>query len=591
MKRSLLLLCATLLAVAAPLPPAHADDSVPVDFFYDALSPYGDWIYAQNYGYVWQPLVAQQNNWAPYSDGYWAYTDAGWTWVSNEDFGWITYHYGRWIRMANNWVWVPGYDWAPAWVSWRQTQGQIGWAPLPPEAAWAPNIGFGGWTDSYYDVGPASYNFVPMNAFASGSSLRPFIMDRSRNFAFYDQSVNITHTNYQQNVLHNIFVGGPDPARIDGLGSNHVRRLTLRRDDENFHREWLNHNNGKSRGGMGNLSRVEHDQFVVAAPSIRRGPSQSLPSRVREHFNQPEIDHGWRGAGVGEADRLRQHQRDELARTRPPTLPEKNAQPATSTLPPPAFGRVLNADERAGSGQPHDPRRTAEEVRRPAPIPGNGRPGGVNEQQPGNRGNTPRADEPQGEHRPGGLPGMKPGERAGDPPGVPPTKTRTEPQPPTAPPSRREPQAPVVPPQARPNLPGNREQRPGRSRAEPQQPNVPPQTKPNFPGNREQRPGRSRAEPQQPNIPQPVPPSTPPPSPRVRPAPTPQPQQPPQQPPRQPPQQPPQQPQVRPMPAPHVNAPRVAPTPPPAQPPATPAAPQGQNPGPQGPGGRHGKKR
>ncbi|OYW70742.1 MAG: hypothetical protein B7Z37_29800 [Verrucomicrobia bacterium 12-59-8] len=99
MKRSFLLLCATLLAVAAPLAPARADDSVSIDFFYDALSPYGDWIYTPNYGYVWQPLVAQQPGWSPYADGSWAYTDAGWTWISNEDFGWLTYHYGRWILM------------------------------------------------------------------------------------------------------------------------------------------------------------------------------------------------------------------------------------------------------------------------------------------------------------------------------------------------------------------------------------------------------------------------------------------------------------------------------------------------------------
>ena len=55
-----------------------------------------------------------------YADGYWAYTDVGWTWISYEDFGWATYHYGRWASLADyGWVWFPGSDleWGPAWVS------------------------------------------------------------------------------------------------------------------------------------------------------------------------------------------------------------------------------------------------------------------------------------------------------------------------------------------------------------------------------------------------------------------------------------------------------------------------------------------
>ncbi|OYW26841.1 MAG: hypothetical protein B7Z47_07215, partial [Chthoniobacter sp. 12-60-6] len=394
----------------APLAPARADVSVPVDFFYDALGPYGDWIYVRDYGYVWQPLVAQDPNWAPYADGYWAFTDAGWTWISNEDFGWITYHYGRWMRLLQNWVWVPGYEWAPAWVSWRQTQGQIGWAPLPPEAAWVSNIGFGGWTDSYYDVGPSYYNFVPIGAFASRSSLRPFIIDRSRNFTFYDQSVNITRINYRENVPNHIYVGGPDPARIDRVGSNHVHRLTLRHDDEGFRREWLDRDRYRDRNrdgdrdgdrtpGRGNFSRIERDQFVIAAPSISRDAPQRLPYRVREHMNQVEVDRGWRGAP--DADRLRERQRDELARTRPPSLPDKNRHPVTSMTPPPATGRVLSPEERAQAGR-RDSRPGGEEVRPAVPVPGRDRPGppGVTG-EPGRRGDMPpSADTPQRDRRP-----------------------------------------------------------------------------------------------------------------------------------------------------------------------------------------------
>ena len=386
MKRSFLLLYATLLGMAAPLAPtpARANDAVPIDFFYDALSPYGDWISTPNYGYVWQPLVAQQPGWAPYADGSWAYTDAGWTWISNEDFGWITYHYGRWIQMQQGWMWVPGNDWAPAWVSWRQTQGQIGWAPLPPEAAWYPGTGFGGWTDGYYDVGPGYYNVVPMGAFASATSLLPCIMDRNRNFGFYGQSVNVTHMSYMPDVTNHIFVGGPDPQRINGFGGNQVRRLTLRRDDAGFRRDWLEHPGGGAGGinsgaprGAGSRSRIEQDQLVVTSPSIRRGASQALPSRVRETLQQPQMERGWRGAAdVPGAEHLRQQQRDELARTAPPSLPEKTSHPATSTAAPPAFGRTLLPHERQATGSgntvatgtmppPAEPRPVTEEIRQP----------------------------------------------------------------------------------------------------------------------------------------------------------------------------------------------------------------------------------
>ena len=87
--------------------------------FYRKLEPYGDWIETGDYGYVWQPREAERSErWRPYTNGHWVYTDAGWTWVSDERFGWATCHYGRWARMRGiGWVWVPGDEWAPAWVS------------------------------------------------------------------------------------------------------------------------------------------------------------------------------------------------------------------------------------------------------------------------------------------------------------------------------------------------------------------------------------------------------------------------------------------------------------------------------------------
>ena len=94
-------------------PPARAaDPEVSLNFFYDNLRPYGSWIDVADYGYVFQPSVAVSNSdWRPYADGYWAYTDVGWTWVSYEDFGWATYHYGRWADLDDyGWIWVPAMN-------------------------------------------------------------------------------------------------------------------------------------------------------------------------------------------------------------------------------------------------------------------------------------------------------------------------------------------------------------------------------------------------------------------------------------------------------------------------------------------------
>ena len=101
MKR--ILLAVTILVLVLPaMRQVEAGTDVSIDFFYDNLGSDGSWVEVADYGYCWQPIVTVSNSkWRPYSDGYWAYTDVGWTWVSYEDFGWATYHYGRWVRLRD----------------------------------------------------------------------------------------------------------------------------------------------------------------------------------------------------------------------------------------------------------------------------------------------------------------------------------------------------------------------------------------------------------------------------------------------------------------------------------------------------------
>src|SRR5947209_12131978 len=212
------------------LAPQAAKSDVSVDFFYNNLSG-GSWIDVGDYGYCWQPDVAVSNNsWRPYADGYWAYTDLGWTWVSYEDFGWATYHYGRWSRLADyGWVWFPGSDleWGPAWVSWRTGGDYIGWAPLPPRG---PGIAFagisiGGQVDVEFDIGPAYYNFVDVR-YIGEPVLRDRIFAPSQNVTYINQTVNVTNITYNNNTVYNY---GPDYNALSARSSRPIQRLNIER--------------------------------------------------------------------------------------------------------------------------------------------------------------------------------------------------------------------------------------------------------------------------------------------------------------------------------------------------------------------------
>ena len=117
---------------------AYTEDRGPTldDFRNDReLTWNGEWIDSGEYGRVWRPTHVN-DDWQPYLYGRWVWTRAGWAWASDEPFGWAVYHYGRWAwAPAVGWMWVPGHTWAPAWVSWRWTDGYAAWCPLGPRAA------------------------------------------------------------------------------------------------------------------------------------------------------------------------------------------------------------------------------------------------------------------------------------------------------------------------------------------------------------------------------------------------------------------------------------------------------------------------
>ena len=157
MSRLMLISLLSLLFIGNTAEKVSAQD-VDVSFqtFYDNLAPYGQWVNDPTYGQVWVPN--EEGNFRPYgSRGHWVMTDLGNTWVSDDPWGWACYHYGRWTYdNYYGWVWIPGYDWAPAWVSWRYGGGYCGWAPLGP----GEGLGFN-CPDTWWIFVDANYIYAP----------------------------------------------------------------------------------------------------------------------------------------------------------------------------------------------------------------------------------------------------------------------------------------------------------------------------------------------------------------------------------------------------------------------------------------------
>ncbi len=110
------------------------------------LESHGRWVYYDDFSsYAWRPSVAI--GWAPFRNGRWVYSYAGWTWVPYASWGWATAHYGRWHHTpAYGWMWFPGSVYSPGWVSWYAGSGYLGWSPLGYYNRPFPSIGlfFGG---------------------------------------------------------------------------------------------------------------------------------------------------------------------------------------------------------------------------------------------------------------------------------------------------------------------------------------------------------------------------------------------------------------------------------------------------------------
>jgi DNA segregation ATPase FtsK/SpoIIIE-like protein len=244
------------------------DEDISLQTFYDELSPYGSWIQDSQYGYVWRPDV-DQNEFRPYyTNGHWAMTEYGNTWVSDYDWGWAPFHYGRWVTdRYNQWLWIPDTTWGPAWVNWRSGGGNYGWAPLGPSLSVGVsfNIPSFWWvfipqSNIYYDRFPR-YNY-------------------SRNYG-YMRNTTIINNVYVHN--RNTYYTGPRRDEIRRVTNRDVRVYNINRTDRpgrsRISNNTINIYNPRSSRGSDNRNAAPRNVTDRGQYAGTRGRDDNTPNR------------------------------------------------------------------------------------------------------------------------------------------------------------------------------------------------------------------------------------------------------------------------------------------------------------------------
>jgi uncharacterized protein DUF6600 len=240
------------------LPPASASAAhthVSFEFFDSQLASFGSWHVSTSLGRVWIPR-AHPVGWHPYAYGHWVYTDLGWTWVSDYEWGAIPYHYGTWaLEPELGWVWVPGYVWAPSWVVFRSGPRYVGWAPVPPSFAIGASF-------SFDDYGADHFVFVRSADFLARDVQRHAVpLERSR-VVFGDTKV-VDRIAIENDVVVN---RGLDVRRVERLARAPVERTEIDRVPR-----------------MAPDGRVTRDDLRVDPDRIERGRVRATTPAPREH--------------------------------------------------------------------------------------------------------------------------------------------------------------------------------------------------------------------------------------------------------------------------------------------------------------------
>jgi hypothetical protein len=287
-------------------------NTVSFQSFYDVLSPMGEWIQItkedidedlndgegesfvmnRNTGdelfFIWKPNT--DNNWKPYANGKWEYTDHGWLWVSADTWGNATYNYGRWWNSPKyGWVWLPGYTWAPAWVRWKVTNDDkyIGWVPLSPKAKWKSETGI---TEKNYNYKnkDADWVFVENSTFAEEISLNRTI-NQSENYKLVNSSTDITDLKVDND---RIFNKGPDVIKMEEKTGKKFRSKKMKFKEGNgtavigddeviIGRERFRHGESKNKESVGKPKSFKKSDRVKKVGKKKKNNRRPPPGRHR----------------------------------------------------------------------------------------------------------------------------------------------------------------------------------------------------------------------------------------------------------------------------------------------------------------------
>jgi len=297
--------------------------------FYNDLAPYGRWVFVSGPGWVWSPDNVQVG-WRPYQMGHWVYTDYGWTWASDEEWGWAAYHYGRWHLDASfGWVWVPGTEWGPAWVAWHEGGGYVGWAPLPWQVTVRAGVGLD-WGGVSVSISPSWWCFANTR-YLVDPQLRTRIVPVERNTTLIRVTQNVTNYTYIDNRVINNGVQVQKVGRAVGHSIPHYRVA----DDDGP---------GLSHGG-----KVRGQDFVVyRADPVRGGNSRGRGPEDRGSTDRDPNDRGDRGRMTEDRDPRGQDTHDTPGNRDGRDDDWRNRQPQDRSVPPGHQDRNRPRDNRPG---------------------------------------------------------------------------------------------------------------------------------------------------------------------------------------------------------------------------------------------------
>jgi len=349
--------------VVEPYQPAPVMD-VSYQSFYDQLSPYGSWVSYPGYGYVWIPNAGP--DFRPYAtNGNWIYTNAGWTWASNYNWGWAPFHYGRWFfENGYGWIWVPGNEWAPAWVSWRGGGDYYGWAPLGPGVS--VNMALNSYNPPVY-----YWNFVP----------RRYMGNPGWHNHYVNQNQNVTIIN-NTTIINNYsgsdrnryaYAPGPDPVEVRRVSGNNFTPVQIREANQPGERitgnQYLIYHprvsstvapRGEAAGRPSTPAPARYENFSNMRPSTQYR-ANSQPAN-----NQPAVNQGASNPGYTQPNTNPQPVNNPRPSMQSPVSnPPANNQPANN----PRFTSQSPAASVPVNNQPaNNPRFTTQSSAASAPV-------------------------------------------------------------------------------------------------------------------------------------------------------------------------------------------------------------------------------